>query len=75
VPDISMTTGWRISPMLAASLCMKPTLTLTPSDHHEGGRFEGNFAELRRDAAVGDAVPRPSARSQSKQADRFLHDA
>jgi hypothetical protein len=33
----------------------------------EGERFEGSLAELHRDAAAGDAVPRSSARSQPKQ--------
>ena len=50
-PAIDPTTGWQISPMVAASLCMKPTPTLTPSEAAKVGALKEaspSFVVMRR---------------------------
>src|ERR1700677_2122228 len=74
-PAIDPTTGWRISPMVAASLCMKPTPTLTPSEAAKVGALkEGSpsFVVMRRLAMRFRGLLQGANPSNL---DRFLHDA
>ena len=74
-PAIDPTTGWQISPMVAASLCMKPTPTLTPSEAAKVGALKEaspSFVVMRRLAMRFRGLLQGANPSKL---DRFLHDA
>jgi transposase len=74
-PAIDPTTGWRISPMVAASLCIKPTPTLTPSEAAKVGALKEaspSFVVMRRLAMRFRGLLQGANPSNL---DRFLHDA
>ena len=74
-PAIDPTTGWQISPMVAASLCMKPTPTLTPSEAAKVGALKEasrRFVVMRRLAMRFRGLLQGANPSKL---DRFLHDA
>jgi hypothetical protein len=73
-PAIDPTTGWRISPMVAASLCIKPTPTLTPSEVAKVGALKEaspSFVVMRRLAMRFRGLLQGANPSKL---DRFLHD-
>jgi transposase len=72
---IDPATGWQISPMAAASLCMKPRSMLTPSEVANVGalkKVSPSFAAMRRLAMRFRGLLRGADPSKL---DRFLHDA
>jgi len=74
-PAIDPTTGWQISPMVAASLCMKPTPTLTPSEAAKVRALKEaspSFVVMRRLAMRFRGLLQGANPSKL---DRFLHDA
>lgn len=74
-PAIDPRTGWQISPMVAASLCMKPTPTLTPSEAAKVGALKEaspSFVAMRRLAMRFRGLLQGGNPSKLE---RFLHDA
>jgi transposase len=74
-PTIDPTTGWKILPMVAASLCMKPTPTLTPLEAAKVGALKEaspSFVVMRRLAMRFRGLLQGADPSKL---DRFLHDA
>ena len=74
-PAIDPTTGWRISPTVAASLCIKPTPMLTPSEAAKVGALKEaspSFVVIRRLAMRFRGLLQGANPSNL---DRFLHDA
>jgi len=72
---IDPTTGWQIAPMVAASLCMKPTPTLTPSEAAKVDALKEaspSFVVMRRLAMRFRGLLQGANPSKL---DRFLHDA
>ncbi|SDR63580.1 Transposase [Rhizobiales bacterium GAS113] len=72
---IDPATGWQISPMVAASLCMKPTPTLTPSEAAKVGALKEaspSFVVMRRLAMRFRGLLQGA---NPGKLDRFLHDA
>lgn len=68
-------TGWQISPTVAASLCMKPTPTLTPLEAAKVmalKKASPSFVEMRRLAMRFRGL---LSGSDPSKLDRFLHDA
>ena len=74
-PAIDPATGWRISPMVAASLCMKPTPTLTPSEAAKVAALREaspSFVTMRRLAMRFRGLLRGS---DPRELDRFIDGA
>ena len=72
---VDPTTGWQISPTVAASLCMKPTPTLTPSEAAKVVALKEaspSFVEMRRLAMRFRGL---LIGSDPSKLDRFLHDS
>ena len=68
-------TGWQISPKVAASLCLKPTPALTPSEAAKVVALKEaspSFVEMRRLAMRFRGL---LSGSDPSKLDRFLHDA
>jgi len=74
-PAVDPATGWRISPIVAASLCMKPTPTLTPSEAAKVTALKKaspSFVTMRRLAMRFRGLLRGS---DPTGLDRFIEDA
>jgi transposase-like protein len=74
-PAIDPVTGWQVSPVTAASLCMKPTRMLTPSDAAKVAvlkEVSPNFVVMRQLAMRFRGLLRGGDPSKL---DRWLHDA